>query len=690
YSAANVVLGIGVTEFVPGVNDFNTAPPEKALMPTRRESAYAFGPEKLPERCTIRIAGTKGGKQMFEHRMRYDKRGLLPFDVTNVTATEDFKCLGAEVSLGEDRKGLLFELSLSDDSGKKAVSIVEKAASKWYMKLPLTGVAPGRYIFAARLLDEDKNEVQKISGGFIVFPEKPVWLGNRLGMSDGKVPAPWTPLEINPDNEVKCWGRTYRLDSGGLPKEIIGQNGVIAKNVRFTSGNAQFKPLDFKWETQAADKAVFKSTLGLNGHRIHITGTLEFDGMLWLEVDCIPEKGKQFPNLAFQYDAPEEYALLAYCGEHLSRHSGIIPKEGWSKPLLEHEAFWIGNDSAGLYFFADDLRGWNVKVLEDVKATAGPIANGRRIVNVPLLEKAVNKAGSKYHLEFGILATPSRPMPKGFRNWRINSGVDEETHHFYARGITKFFNAPIPLAQHANGNLDYWRKRNIIAPVYLAFLYLSPFCDEYRWFGKTWSGELKPSHRYVPENAIEHYLICPAAPGYNDYYIHSLDKMLTETKADGIYFDYMQPDIYRCKSSVHGCLWKRNGKYHSSSRLKASREWAKRVYILMKQHNPDGLVVFHDSSGFSPAVHSFCDVTWSGEHTTRRMFENNLSYHDIFELDKFRVELRHEPWGVPRVFLPQYLRAVSLWDNNRFGDAKKLGWNGQYKAFCNDPTITKD
>ena len=119
YSAANVVLGIGVTEFVPGVNDFNTAPPEKALMPTRRESAYAFGPEKLPERCTIRIAGTKGGKQMFEHRMRYDKRGLLPFDVTNVTATEDFKCLGAEVSLGEDRKGLLFELSLSDDSGKK-------------------------------------------------------------------------------------------------------------------------------------------------------------------------------------------------------------------------------------------------------------------------------------------------------------------------------------------------------------------------------------------------------------------------------------------------------------------------------------------------------------------------------------------------------------------------------------------
>jgi len=59
-------------------------------------------------------------------------------------------------------------------------------------------------------------------------------------------------------------------------------------------------------------------------------------------------------------------------------------------------------------------------------------------------------------------------------------------------------------------------------------------------------------------------------------------------------------------------------------------------------------------------------------------------------MEKFRVEFGHSPWGIPRVLLPQYLRAVALWAPNWFGDAKTLGWDGQYKAFCEDESIQKD
>ena len=48
-------------------------------------------------------------------------------------------------------------------------------------------------------------------------PEKPVWLGNRLGKSD-QVPPPWTPLRAA-GGTVHVWGREYRLDQSPLPTQ---------------------------------------------------------------------------------------------------------------------------------------------------------------------------------------------------------------------------------------------------------------------------------------------------------------------------------------------------------------------------------------------------------------------------------------------------------------------------------------
>jgi len=96
-------------------------------------------------------------------------------------------------------------------------------------------------------------------------------------------------------------------------------------------------------------------------------------------------------------------------------------------------------------------------------------------------------------------------------------------------------------------------------------------------------------------------------------------------------------------------------------------------------------MVLHNSGAMIPPVHTFCDITWNGEQTAQAILNQNLSYQGIFELDKYCVEQRHEPWGVVVCFLPQFLRSLQAWDPNRYGDYAKIGWKGMVDGFVKDP-----
>jgi hypothetical protein len=337
-----------------------------------------------------------------------------------------------------------------------------------------------------------------------------------------------------------------------------------------------------------------------------------------------------------------------------------------------------------MYFCADDLRGWKLEEWRDT-AMVGPVVNGQRHVRVRLLEKSCNQQ-RQCEMEFGIQATPTRPMPKNWRSYQINSGTNHNIR-LYEDRVTRLFNVPVPVRPYAKSNIAAWRKKGVNALPYLAFLCVSPFTDEYRWYASSWS---RPSDRgkprFQPASYEEHVYICPHAPGFSEYYLDALDRMIDEMDCSGLYFDYMQPTVYRCMGWSHGCGWHDNKKTaRSSIRLRASRELAKRIYVLLKQKRPEGLVVFHNSGGICPPIHGFCDITWNGEQTAHAILKQNLSYQNIFELDKYRVEQRHEPWGVVVCFLPQFLRSLQLWEPNRYGDYGKIGWKGMVAGFEKNP-----
>ncbi len=674
---------IAITEFQAGINDAYNKPPEKIMV---RETTPALSNQSflLPPRGTLRMAVSRKDQVLFERAFDFDLREFTAFEISSALASKDHQFLIAEINMPRRAGDWICELLLLDEKQEARSSLSAAADGKLEMKLPIGDVTPGQYTLQASLKTARGDLLKQSEGPFAILPEKPQWWGNSLGLTMGTVPEPWTPVRIENENQVNVWGREYLLNPAGMPTRVIGVSGLMAGQFRFESKGKTFLPRNFSWQKRADDIVEFHSQAELDGHLLNLQGSIEFDGFFWLKCRFTADKDRPLPDVDFCYDIPADHAILSYTSEHMANNSGLINPEGWSKNLIGIPTFWIGNDQGGIYFCADDLRGWNLNSWKDT-AMVAPVLNGQRQVRIRLLEESCNQQ-RQYEMEFGIQATPTRPMPKNWRSYQINGGINHNIR-LYEDHITRLFNVPVPVMPYARNNISAWREKGVNALPYLAFLCVSPFTDEYRWFANSWNRpQAQGRPRFQPASYGEHVYICPQAPGFSDYYLDAINRMIDETDCNGLYFDYMQPTVYRCMGWWHGCGWYDNKKTaRDSIRLRASRELAKRIYVLLKQKRPEGLVTFHNSGGICPPIHGFCDITWNGEQSAHQLLKEGLNYNHVFELDKYRVEQRHEPWGVVVCFLPQFLRSLQIWDPNRYGDYSKIGWKGMVDGFTKDP-----
>ncbi len=686
----DIVFYLGTREWIAEQNDFHMRPPVIDVPMKLARNRFTFKDVPLTPRGWIHLKVMCGGKTLCDIEIPYDLRDFAIAKILHAYANADHSKMLVTIAVPDASTGFSWQLAWEDGDGVARINRQGQAKGKELLTLPLNGIQPSNGTLKLTLMDREKRIFAEDTGPFAILPEHPEWWGNSIGKTNGTVPFPWMPMAIVDSTVIHVWNRFYSLDGIGMPSKICSAGGrEIARNFRFTSNGRPFTPTHFAWKSHAGDISEFEAEAILDRHTLHLRGTIEFDGAILFDCHFHPAEGQRLPDVTLEYDVPASLAKIVYAGEHIGINSGLLKSAVYSKKLLDQPMLWVGDENEGIYFCADDLRGWSLSNLNAPSAFVLPAKDGIRTVSIKLLEQSANREGEAYMPSFALLATPSRPLPVGYRTWQINGG-SRQTHHFYAKGLTELFNIPASYRNGASRVLMDWNSKSIIAPVYLAFLTISPFTDEYRWFAESWTNG-DPKASYNPPNSNEHNFVCPSAPGFNEWYLHSLDRLLSETGAKDIYFDYAQPTTYPCKGLAHGCFWKdRNGIFHSSLRLRAARKLAKRIYVRLKSEHPDGMVVFHNSGSITPFVHAFCDVTWRGEETTHRMYENNLSYHGIFEPEKFRAEYNQQNWGVPCVFLPQYLRALQAWQPNYFGDYKNIGWNGMWNGFNTNPVHIKD
>jgi len=107
-------------------------------------------------------------------------------------------------------------------------------------------------------------------------------------------------------------------------------------------------------------------------------------------------------------------------------------------------------------------------------------------------------------------------------------------------------------------------------------------------------------------------IYCPASMAAQDAYIHSLNQRLTKFGDDGVYLDGTG-QVMPCENPLHGCGYLgEDGKMHPTYPVFAAREFIKRIYTVVKQQNPDGVVDLHYWY-HNPAQAAYADLVWSGE-----------------------------------------------------------------------------
>jgi len=289
------------------------------------------------------------------------------------------------------------------------------------------------------------------------------WLGNSLGKSDAVYP-PFRPIKID-DRTAEVVLRKYVMNGFGLWDHVESQGKeILAAPIRLrvetTAGEQEWRLAGGRWTVREPRRAVYETTAAAAAVEIHSKSSLEFDGCMKVEMDLLP--GKQPASVRRMWlEIPlrdKEAPLFHYCAMDGMRRNyagrtprggrivwGPQPAQGWLPPLWKAEPggddgvlwtcrdirpnranviptdfvpyLWLGGGERGMAFFAANDKGCLLdpkRQVQTIERREGAIYLRVDLVNKP------SSITSPRHVVFGLQASPTRPMPDG---WRGNPNV---------------------------------------------------------------------------------------------------------------------------------------------------------------------------------------------------------------------------------------------------------------------------
>jgi len=195
-------------------------------------------------------------------------------------------------------------------------------------------------------------------------PLRPPWLGTREGLTH-KVPSPWTRLTVKKD-AVRCWGRSYRFTRSILPTEVVTRGASILAGPIALTGRESGVPLVWQggkveFPVREDDRVTLTGTARAAGLALTGTTTVEFDGMVRVDLKLTPDLGKAalLQDLTLEIPLKPEHARYLYHFPGMwgsIANSAALPAEGWThgfKPFV-----WLGDEDRGFAWFCESDRNW--------------------------------------------------------------------------------------------------------------------------------------------------------------------------------------------------------------------------------------------------------------------------------------------------------------------------------------------
>ncbi|MBI5821520.1 MAG: hypothetical protein HZA88_21335 [Verrucomicrobia bacterium] len=504
-----------------------------------------------------------------------------------------------------------------------------------------------------------------------------------------KLIPPWTPVTVKTDAsgvEVGVWGRSHKL-TRALPHSIVTAGSeILASPIRLV-GSVSGKPIEWKRGGNfvfRADKshAIVTGWQAGDDLIVNTTTRIEFDGLMRVDLVVLPQR-KMTPKLEQLWlEVPikrERASLFHYFPGQWgkSKNSGELPEAGLTLPFKPF--VWLGREDSGLGWFAESDKGWQPQAAD--RAIEVVVQGSEIVLRMRLLDSTVRLPIT---FTFGFQATPVKPWPKDFHEWRIwhvpQLGVgstlpmpkewwlchrafpDRNALATLDRGAklgakTAVFHedwAPIqnyPMTFPGNEFkriVDACHRRGMKVLVYHGYEF-SPLAPEWAELHdeilvKNSKGDITPGWYRHPEQ--RDFKVC-----YNSIWRNRLADGIEQAQKrygfDGVYLDgTVEP--WACCNERHGCGYRAaDGTLRPTYPIFGVRQFMQRLYAMC--HSRGGIVNAHQSTCCATPTLAFADSYWDGE----QFAGGELSGDPLknLPLGALRAEFMGRNFGVPCEFL---------------------------------------
>ncbi len=585
--------------------------------------------------------------------------------------------------------GTQFEQILKDKSGNVVLqqrtaadegNTMQSRSLSWDISI----LPPGDYDYYFNLVEN--GNAKNMHHQYFMKPGKVMpWHGFAGGISD-KVPAPWHTPEVA-GAVMSCLMQSFDFTSSLLPRNIIAEGRPVVSAPLSLRINGKEHSLAGKFEllSKSEQEIKFRSTAVADDIAFEVNGILEYDGFCRLALSYAPLKtggNTTLHELSLLVRMSPEQSALFYDyepGEDVER-SGKTPAT-LAKAFFEHPCFWIGDAARGLFIGADSMRGTHVKDISDSLRVIKD-ANGT-VMALKLVDSSFALTAART-VEFFLQPTPTKPIPNKFtRPFMYRGGLNP---YRVRTNYSKIFNS----YQRRFNNIEAMKRifnhppTPYVHGIYNAIYGISPFTPEWPYYIEQWissppgPGQYKLDYPLNDEAARNQGMWAFACVNCRDYmnwhlfYINDLvqDK---ELGLKDMYFDMAYPRA--CDNTFHGCGWKDDfGVLRKTYPILANREFTKRIAKILKDKNPDAVLMYHPSGEPIPPLYSLVDVCVDGERFVARVSREE-SYYGIFKPELMQSNFNGIQNGTVNVYISQLARSASL-----FNPVRNEYWRRKEKA----------
>jgi hypothetical protein len=527
--------------------------------------------------------------------------------------------------------------------------------------IPLAEFKPGKYKISVYIPDSygHSNEVRD------EFNVPDLSWKYKAGDYVPQVPYPWTPIESKND-VVNIWGRKYVFDKSLFPTSMVSMNKQLLSNpigVNIRNGNENIPFITRNINRKISDTGAYIEMNGIlhvpdslsNFPELKVSTKVEYDGMMLFTISG--DVRSNVNNLqSLSIDIPLNPEFVHYRHKLSTEEKGVSGAIPWAISIIDSTSFipfyWLGDDTTGIFWFAETGRMWpNFNNNDAIQV----IKNFDSITIRLNIKKEGQVFPPNWVYQFGLQATPVKPLPEKWRKKRIAPAYGANMDIIWPETSDKsFLYYGYPEARNEKAfrkNIELIKNRGMLPIPYICATFLSTQAPEWEYFNKKWSmGIYDSSSSDVRAYGGSFAMVSPSGDGWNKFITSKIRRFADKFDInDGIYLDNSQ--LYGAYAPDAGLGFYRNGKRYKEYPILAYRALYKEIYEGFKLNNPNSFLIAHMSGNINIPVLAFVDAYLNGEQY-RGVVKDN--YLDVMHLDTFRTEFIGRQWGLVPIFLPEF------------------------------------